>query len=92
MARGGSRLGTVFEAAAGSGTIATLASFDGANGSHPVGDLLLDAQGGLYGVSRNGVASNRGTIFVLPVPLAAHGRATASRPRNHRCPSPAGAG
>jgi MYXO-CTERM domain-containing protein len=65
---GANNLGTIFEVVAGSGTITTLASFDGANGSRPVGDLLLDAQGNLYGVTRNGGASNRGTIFVLSVP------------------------
>jgi uncharacterized repeat protein (TIGR03803 family) len=62
---GASGDGTVFEVAAGSGTITTLASFNGANGSSPLGGLVLDAGGNLYGTAYNGGASGDGTVFEL---------------------------
>jgi uncharacterized repeat protein (TIGR03803 family) len=40
--------GTVFEIVAGSNTITTLASFNGIDGSHPVGNVVLDAAGDLF--------------------------------------------
>jgi uncharacterized repeat protein (TIGR03803 family) len=60
---GADNLGTVFELAAGSGTITTLASFNGDNGSFPIGGLARDAQGNLYGTTPEGGANNLGTIF-----------------------------
>ena len=61
--------GTVFEIAAGSNTITTLASFNGANGSDPGGGLLPDAQGNLFGTAAGGGAFNQGAVFELsPVP------------------------
>ncbi len=73
--------GTVFELAAGSNTITTLASFSGgASGANPVGGLYLDANGNLFGTTYNGgdVADDPngyglGTIFKLP-----HGSSTIS--------------
>jgi uncharacterized repeat protein (TIGR03803 family) len=63
-------LGTVFEVAAGSGTVTTLASFTGADGSSPVGDLVMDSQGNLYGTTYTGGTSplgqGGGTVFELP--------------------------
>src|SRR5262249_10936924 len=55
--------GTVFEVAAGSGSITTLASFDGTNGSNPNGGLALDAAGNLFGTTTAGGASGSGTVF-----------------------------
>jgi uncharacterized repeat protein (TIGR03803 family) len=55
--------GTVFEIARGSGTITTLASFNGSNGRNAFGGVALDAQGNLYGTTRLGGASNAGTVF-----------------------------
>ncbi len=43
--------GAVFELAKGSGTITTLASFNGSNGSNPEFGLLMDSSGNLYGTS-----------------------------------------
>ena len=43
--------GTVFEVAAGSGTITTLASFNGTNGAHPHGGLVEDSSGNLFGTT-----------------------------------------
>jgi uncharacterized repeat protein (TIGR03803 family) len=57
--------GTVFELAAGSSTITMLASFNGANGANPVGDMVLDAQGNLFGTTSGGGAGNLGTVFEL---------------------------
>ena len=57
--------GTVFEVAKGSGTITTLASFNGTNGELPVGGLIMDSSGNLYGTTYEGGASGDGTIFEL---------------------------
>jgi uncharacterized repeat protein (TIGR03803 family) len=57
--------GTVFEIASGSGTITTLASFDGANGSTPYACLLMDAGGNLYGTTAEGGPDGDGTVFEL---------------------------
>jgi uncharacterized repeat protein (TIGR03803 family) len=55
--------GTVFEVAAGSGTITTLATFTGTNGAYPYGGLTRDASGNLYGTTNGGGASGAGTVF-----------------------------
>jgi uncharacterized repeat protein (TIGR03803 family) len=62
--------GTVFELAAGSTTITTLASFDGTNGAYPLAGLIADSSGNLYGSTAGG-ASGYGTVFEL-----AHGTGT----------------
>ena len=63
---GSSNQGTVFELAAGSSAISALASFNGANGSHPNTGLILDAQGILYGTTTP-PTSGIGTVFELAV-------------------------
>jgi uncharacterized repeat protein (TIGR03803 family) len=62
--------GTVYEIAAGTNTITTLASFNGANGRQPFANLVLDTHGNLFGVTQYGGAygSNNnglgdGTVF-----------------------------
>jgi uncharacterized repeat protein (TIGR03803 family) len=55
--------GTVFELAQGSGTITTLASFDGTDGANPYAGLVMDSSGNLYGTTTNGGAGNVGTVF-----------------------------
>jgi uncharacterized repeat protein (TIGR03803 family) len=62
---GASGDGTVFELAKGSGTIRTLASFSGANGSEPKGALIMAGSGNLYGTTTYGGASDDGTVFEL---------------------------
>ena len=57
--------GTVFELAAGSGTITTLASFNGANGINPVAGLVRDPRGNLFGTTLSGGANGDGTVFEL---------------------------
>ena len=54
---------TVFEVAKGSGTITTLASFNGTNGENPLSGLIMDSSGNLYGTTEIGGASNDGTVF-----------------------------
>ncbi len=57
--------GSIFELAHGSSTIVTLASFDKTNGSSPVGELLMDKNGDLFGTTSQGGAKNDGVIFEL---------------------------
>ncbi len=65
---GASRAGTVFEVAAGSGTITTLASFNGSNGDFPYTGLIEDSQGNLFGTTYDGGAGGWGTVFELTAP------------------------
>jgi uncharacterized repeat protein (TIGR03803 family) len=62
---GASNDGTVFELAEGSGTITSLALFNGTNGANPNGDLVMDSTGNLYGTTNAGGAHNDGTIYEL---------------------------
>ncbi len=55
--------GTVFEFTPTTGILTTLASFNGTDGASPVGDLTSDAAGNLFGTTREGGASNDGTVF-----------------------------
>jgi len=55
--------GTVFEVAQGSGAATTLASFDETNGAGPVGDLVMDAAGNLFGTAEAGGVDGVGTLF-----------------------------
>ena len=57
--------GTVFELAKGSGTITTLASFNGTNGADPTAGLIMDSSGNLYGTTELGGAYGDGTVFEL---------------------------
>jgi uncharacterized repeat protein (TIGR03803 family) len=57
--------GTVFELAKGSGTITTLASFNGSNGNGPIGRLKEDSSGNLFGAASLGGPFNDGTVFEL---------------------------
>lgn len=49
--------GTVWELAAGSGTITVLASFNDTTGTFPEAGVTLDANGNLYGTTNAGGAS-----------------------------------
>ena len=57
--------GTVFEVAAGSNTITTLASFNYENGANPAGAVVLDSTGNLYGTTQYGGNGDYGTVFEL---------------------------
>jgi uncharacterized repeat protein (TIGR03803 family) len=64
---GASGFGTIFELAKGSSTITALASFDGTDGETPLGGLVMDGAGNLYGMaSYAGGAANDGDIYELP--------------------------
>ena len=66
--------GTVFEVAAGSGSIPTLASFNGhSDGDGPVGGLVEDGFGNLFGVTGAGGAFNYGTVFEVSAASVAAG-------------------
>ncbi|HEY2589583.1 MAG TPA: choice-of-anchor tandem repeat GloVer-containing protein [Tepidisphaeraceae bacterium] len=58
--------GTIFEIANGSGTLTTLAAFDGINGSLPYARPAIDVAGNLYGTTYNGGAGGYGAAFELP--------------------------
>jgi uncharacterized repeat protein (TIGR03803 family) len=62
---GASSDGTIFEVAAGSATITTLASFNGTDGKFPDAGLLMDGSGNLYGTTFEGGGSSAGTVFEL---------------------------
>jgi len=58
--------GTVFEIAAGTGAITTLAAFNGANGLEPYGGgVVLDSLDNLFGTTFYGGASSDGTVFEI---------------------------
>jgi uncharacterized repeat protein (TIGR03803 family) len=61
--------GTVFEIAKTAGGYATtpitLVTFNGANGACPFGGVIADAAGNLFGMTRQGGASDDGTVFEI---------------------------
>ena len=61
----GQGYGSIFEIAAGSSTITTLASFNGTDGEVPNGGLVADANGNLFGVAMTGVFTDS-MLFELP--------------------------
>lgn len=63
---GASDVGTVFEVAAGSGVITTLASFNRADGALPASPLLIDSAGDLFGSTAAGGAHGQGTVYEIP--------------------------
>ena len=60
---GANDYGTVFEVAAGSHALTTLATFTGANGAGSIAGLIADASGNLYGTTYFGGSSDSGTVF-----------------------------
>ncbi len=50
---------------ASNGAISTLFTFNGTDGSNPMGSLLRDSSGNLYGVTEYGGSSGYGTVFKL---------------------------
>ena len=63
---GASNAGTVFELPSGSSSVTVLASFNGTNGSHPVGGLMQGSDGNFYGTTTYGGVGGRGTVFQVP--------------------------
>src|SRR6202050_3392881 len=66
---GANNAGTVFEiaktATGYASTPTILVSFNGANGIDPVGSLIADANGDLFGTTAGGGANNAGTVFEI---------------------------
>jgi uncharacterized repeat protein (TIGR03803 family) len=65
---GASGDGTVFELAktsSGYAALTVLASFNGTSGAYPLGGLIADAAGDLFGTTTNGGAYSDGTVFEL---------------------------
>jgi uncharacterized repeat protein (TIGR03803 family) len=69
----GSNDGTIFELAQGSGTITTLASFNGSNGQNPTGYPLMDSSGNLYGTTAGGGLGIGMVVYELPSGAAVSG-------------------
>jgi uncharacterized repeat protein (TIGR03803 family) len=65
-AYGGARgQGTIFRVTP-DGTLTTLVSFDGTNGSHPVAGLIQSSNGNFYGTTAyGGTNGNNGTVFQM---------------------------
>jgi autotransporter-associated beta strand protein/uncharacterized repeat protein (TIGR03803 family) len=58
--------GTVYKLLATTHQLVTVAQFDGGTGgSGPVGELVLDNNGNLFGVTQRGGTSDKGTIFEI---------------------------
>ena len=61
--------GTVFEISKTAGgyasTPTTLVNFNGADGDEPVGGLIADANGDLFGTTFRGGTDNDGTVFEI---------------------------
>jgi uncharacterized repeat protein (TIGR03803 family) len=53
-----------------------LHSFAGADGSSPVGSLIFDTGGALYGTTQSGGISGQGTVFKLTPPAKGHAQWT----------------
>jgi len=62
-----SSYGTVFEVSAGTHTLTTLAAFSYTNGSDPLGGLIADSSGNLYGTTVAGgtFSSGSGTVYEI---------------------------
>ncbi len=61
--------GSVFEVVAGNGTVSTLVSFNTSScptGGGPVGGLIADSSGNLYGATTEGGQYGKGTVFEMP--------------------------
>jgi uncharacterized repeat protein (TIGR03803 family) len=58
--------GTVYEVPKGSGTVATLFSFDGTHGANPENGLVQDRSGNLFGTTHFGGIFGVGTTFEIP--------------------------
>ena len=73
--------GTVFEIVAGSGTVTTLAAFDrDTTGAYPIGALVKDSAGNLFGTTSRGGPGGYGTVFEV---VAGTGTITTLAPFNY---------
>src|SRR5262245_48187998 len=79
-------LATFSSAAAATFTFKVLVNFNGTNGRLPLGPLLIDGQGNLFGTTAAGGATDQGTVFQLrpgtttPITLASFNGANGLAP------------
>ena len=59
--------GTVFKLTADTNTLTTLVSFNDLDGANPIGGLIADAAGNLYGTTYAGGKGGYGTIFKVDI-------------------------
>ncbi len=64
--------GSVYQYVPG-GALTTLHSFVGTDGANPVGSLIADSSGNLYGTTSQGGAGNAGTVYKLSPPATQGG-------------------
>ena len=62
--------GTVVEIALGSGSITTLHSFNGSDGTSPNTTPVFDSSGNIWAVTNNGGSTGNGTAFELSLPVS----------------------
>jgi uncharacterized repeat protein (TIGR03803 family) len=67
---GTSGMGNVFEVAAGTHTLSTIASFNNTDGSSPLGPVVMDSSGDFFGATNTGGPDSLGTVYEIPA--AAH--------------------
>lgn len=72
--------GTIFRMTP-DGSLTSLVSFNGTNGSFPFGGMIQGSDGNFYGTTMRGGVSNSGTIFRLNLSLPAPAPVIASQPR-----------
>jgi uncharacterized repeat protein (TIGR03803 family) len=58
-------LGILFEVVSGSNTVTQVAVFNSTTGGYPLGGLVADSNGNLFGTTSDGGTSNDGTIYEL---------------------------
>ena len=64
-AGGTSDYGTVYEVVAGAHTLTTLLNFGPSNGDDPVGNIVMDSAGDIFGASQFGAAGLVGQVYEL---------------------------
>ena len=62
---GTGNFGTVFQVAVDTHAVTTLVTFNKANGATPIGGLIVDGAGNLYGTTNGGGANGIGTVFKI---------------------------
>ena len=58
--------GTIFEYTPGASLVVTLASFNSTNGSSPLGQIVMDASGNIFGAAAQGARRTSARVFELP--------------------------
>jgi uncharacterized repeat protein (TIGR03803 family) len=80
--------GAIFEIVRGSGEATTIATLDSINGKLPVGDLVVDDAGNLFGTALDGGPNNDGLVFEVTPSSGAITTVAAFNGSNGSLPSP----